>query len=85
MYQESRFSRGNARSFAPIIIGMRKFPSTAGIEGIRKKKTIMTPCIVKSLLYVSAWTRSPAGVSSSSRISRAKRPPRKKKNVTDPR
>ena len=30
--------------------GMRKFPKTAGIEGIRKKKIIATPCMVKSLL-----------------------------------
>jgi hypothetical protein len=50
MYQESRLIRGKARSFAPIMIGIRKFPSTAGMAGIRKKKTIATPCIVKSLL-----------------------------------
>ena len=50
MYQLSRLSRGKARSRAPIIIGMRKLPSTAGIDGIRKKKIIMMPCIVKSLL-----------------------------------
>ena len=42
--------RGNARSFAPIMIGIRKLPSVAGIDGIRKKNTMMTPCIVKSLL-----------------------------------
>ena len=42
--------RGKARSFAPIIIGTRKFPSVAGIDGIRKKKTIMTPCGVNTLL-----------------------------------
>jgi hypothetical protein len=30
--------------------GIRKFPSTAGIAGIRKKNTMITPCIVKSLL-----------------------------------
>ena len=50
MYQLSRLMRGKARSLAPIIIGTRKLPSTAGIEGIRKKKTMTTPCIVKSLL-----------------------------------
>ena len=50
MYQLSRLSRGNARSFAPIMIGTRKLPSTAGIDGIRKKKTMTTPCIVNSLL-----------------------------------
>ena len=50
MYQLARFSFGNARSFAPIMSGTRKLPSAAGIEGIRKKNTIITPCIVKSLL-----------------------------------
>jgi hypothetical protein len=43
-------SRGNARSRAPIISGTRKLPRTAGIDGIRKKKSITMPCIVKSLL-----------------------------------
>jgi hypothetical protein len=28
----------------------RKLPSTAGIEGIRKKKTITMPCMVKKLV-----------------------------------
>ena len=37
-------------SLAPIIIGIRKLPSTDGIAGIMKKKIIMTPCVVKSLL-----------------------------------
>jgi len=50
MYQLVRFSFGNARSFAPIMIGIRKFPSTDGMAGIRKKNTIATPCMVKSLL-----------------------------------
>ena len=50
MYQLSRLSFGKARSRAPIISGMRKLPSTAGIDGIRKKKTMMMPCMVKSLL-----------------------------------
>ena len=42
--------RGNARSLAPIIGGIRKLPSTAGIDGIRKKNTMITPCAVKNLL-----------------------------------
>ena len=42
--------RGRARSFAPIMIGSRKLPRIAGIDGIRKKKIIMTPCCVKTLL-----------------------------------
>ena len=50
MYQLARLSRGNATSRAPIINGSRKFPSTAGIDGIRKKNTITMPCIVKNLL-----------------------------------
>ena len=50
MYQLSRLIFGNATSFAPIISGSRKLPSIAGIDGIRKKNTITTPCIVKILL-----------------------------------
>ena len=50
MYQLARLRRGNARSRAPIISGTRKFPSVAGIEGIRKKNTMMMPCMVNSLL-----------------------------------
>jgi hypothetical protein len=50
MYQLSRLMRGKARSLAPIIIGIRKFPRVAGMAGIRKKKTITTPCWVKVLL-----------------------------------
>ena len=50
MYQLSRFSRGNARSRAPIMIGTKKLPITAGIEGMRNMKIITMPCIVKSLL-----------------------------------
>ncbi len=66
-YQLSRLMRGNARSRAPIISGSRKFPSTAGIDGIRKKKIMYTPCCVNALLYVSACIRSPRGVASSRR------------------
>ena len=50
MYQLARLSLGKARSLAPIISGIRKFPSTAGIDGMRKKKIIITPCMVNSLL-----------------------------------
>jgi hypothetical protein len=82
-YQLARFSFGNARSLAPIIMGTRKFPSVFGMEGIRKNQTMMMPCMVKSLLYVSAVKRLVAGVSNSSRISRAKNPPRKKNAVIE--
>ena len=50
MYQLSKLMRGNARSLAPIIIGTRKLPSVAGIDGIKKKKIMMIPCWVKTLL-----------------------------------
>ena len=50
IYHEARLSRGKARSFAPIISGSRKFPSTVGIEGIRKNQTIITPCSVNRRL-----------------------------------
>ena len=83
MYQLSRLILGKARSLAPIMIGSRKFPSVAGIDGIRKKKTMMTPCAVKARLYTSGVVRSLAGVSSSRRTSSAKKPPRKKKPVIE--
>ena len=75
--------RGKARSLAPSISGIRKFPSVAGIEGMRKKNTMMTPCMVKTRLYTSDVIRSPAGVSSSRRTSSAKKPPRKNMTVIE--
>ena len=36
---------------APIISGITKLPNTAGIEGIKKKKIITIPCMVKAVLY----------------------------------
>jgi hypothetical protein len=56
-YQLNRFSLGNARSFAPIISGIRKFPRVAGTDGKKNRKIMMIPCIVKSLLYVSDATK----------------------------
>ena len=50
MYQESRFRMGKAKSRAPIMSGIRKLPSTAGIDGIRKKKIMTTPWIVNRRL-----------------------------------
>ena len=58
MYHDSRFSQGNARSRAPIMSGIRKLPSTAGIDGTRKKKIMTTPCMVKSRLYSSGERRT---------------------------
>ena len=78
-YQLAKLSRGKATSRAPIINGRRKLPRTVGIEGMRKNQTITTPCRVNSLLYTAEVTRSPFGVSSSSRISVAATPPMKKK------
>jgi hypothetical protein len=40
--------RGKARSLAPIMRGRRKFPSVAGIDGMRKKTMIAVA--VKDLL-----------------------------------
>jgi hypothetical protein len=67
------------------MIGSMKLPSVAGIDGIRKKNTMMTPCAVNMRLYTSGVVKSDAGVSSSRRISNAKRPPRKKKPVIEKR
>ena len=49
-YQLARFTRGKARSLAPIMSGIRKLPNTAGIDGIRKKKIITIPCVVNTRL-----------------------------------
>ena len=49
-YQLIRLMRGNARSFVPHMIGIRKFPSVAGTDGTRKKNTMMTPWSVNALL-----------------------------------
>ena len=83
MYQDSRFRRGKATSRAPIMSGSRKLPSVAGIDGMRKNQIITTPWSVKSLLYVSAVTRSPAGVASSRRMIAAAAPPSRKKSVIE--
>jgi len=64
--------------------GIRKLPRVAGIEGTRKKNTMMIPCMVNSLLYVSC-PKTPWGTSKLMRIPTAKRPPRKKNAVIEKR
>ena len=64
-------------------MGMRKFPSTAGTDGIRKKKTMITPWTVNSLLYVSEMNQVFVGWMSSMRRSTAASPPTAKKNVIE--
>jgi hypothetical protein len=49
-YQEARFNLGKARSRAPIMMGMRKLPSTAGMAATRKKKIMMIPWALNILL-----------------------------------
>ncbi len=49
-YQLGRFNLWESQILVPTIRGTRKFPSTAGIEGIRKRKTMMMPCMLKNLL-----------------------------------
>ena len=49
-YQLSRFSRGNATSRAPIMIGRRKLPNADGMDGIKKSQTMITPCRVNMRL-----------------------------------
>jgi hypothetical protein len=61
-YQLARLSRGNARSRAPIIKGIRKFPSVVGMEGTRNHHTINTPWMVNALLYIDGSLRMPLGV-----------------------
>jgi hypothetical protein len=49
-YQLSRLRRGKGQVARADHERHEKLPSTAGIDGIRKKKIITMPCIVKSLL-----------------------------------
>ncbi len=42
--------RGNATSFAPIMMGRTKFASAPGMLGMMKRNTITAPCSVKSWL-----------------------------------
>ncbi len=50
-----------------------KFPKTAGSPGMMKRKIIMIPCSVKSVLYVCGSTMVFPGVSISSRIRKPNR------------
>ena len=43
-----RLSLGNATSFAPTMIGTRKFPSAPGIAGMMNRNTMSAPCSVKA-------------------------------------
>ena len=61
-YQDKRLRRGNATSCAPIIIGTRKLPRVAGMDGTKKNQTIMMPCSVNSRLYGSAVMNQPVGL-----------------------
>jgi hypothetical protein len=74
-YQLAMLSLGNARSLVPIIIGMKKFPNTAGTAGIRKKNSIITPCAVNARLYASSVTMAPFGWTKLSRTMPAANPP----------
>ena len=77
----ARFSRGNARSRAPIISGIRKLPSIAGIDGIRKNHTMITPCSGEELVVgvgadevaVPAWRARGGSASRRRRRRRRKR------------
>ena len=42
------FKNGKAISRAPICSGIRKLPKVPVSEAVRKKKTIMVPCMVTS-------------------------------------
>jgi hypothetical protein len=53
----------------------------AGTPGIRKKKTITTPCMVKDLVVGLGLEHVALGVRSSRRIRPAKSPPIARKNV----
>ena len=58
MYQLSQVQPGEGEVLGPDHDRDQEVPqNTAGIDGIRKKKTMITPCIVKSLVVESpSWT-----------------------------
>ena len=81
-YQLSRLIFGNAMSFAPIIIGTKKFPSTPGMTGIRNRKIMIVPWAVNALLYWSSSRIAPVGEIRLSRTSMMARPPNTKNALT---
>ncbi len=74
--------RGKATSFAPIMMGKKKFPSAAGTLGMMKRKTMTAPWSVKKRLYVSASMMVLPREKSSRRTSSAKMPPARKARLT---
>ena len=42
-YHDARLIFGNAMSFAPIIMGTKKFPNTPGTTGMRNRKIMIVP------------------------------------------
>ena len=49
-YHDARLIFGKAMSFAPIIIGTKKFPSTPGTTGMRNRNNMIVPWAVNALL-----------------------------------
>ena len=62
--------------------GSTKLPNPDGMAGIMKRKIIVMPWSVKSLLYAFGDMIVGPGVRSSMRTSIAKMPPTRKKSVT---
>jgi hypothetical protein len=62
------------------MIGRKKLPNTAGMDGIMNMNTITTPCNVNMRLYIPALIIVRSGVNNSSRKRSAKMPPSKSEN-----
>ena len=64
-------------------MGTRKLPSTAGIDGIRKKKTITMPCMLNSLVVGVRPQPDRQRSQQFQTDERAKNPPMKNMNVIE--
>ena len=49
-YQDARLRRGKDTSLAPMRMGRKKFPKTAGRPGITNRKIMITPWSVNRAL-----------------------------------
>ena len=86
MYQLSRLIFGKARSFAPIIRGIRKFPKHRGDGGNQEEENHGHAVHREhAVVGIGGEQSSQLGVSRCRRIIMAKKPPMKKKKVTETR
>lgn len=75
--KEKLLSRGNAISLHPSIMGMSQFLNPPIKTGITKKKIIISPWAVITILYIDSLIITPPSIRSSVRIINLRIPPNK--------